>query len=69
MRRVNPIYIPRNQRVEEALSAASDHGDMAPFHALLAVLQRPFDEAPGQDRYAQPAHPALAAGYRTFCGT
>ena len=69
MRRVNPLYIPRNQRVEEALSAASDHGDMAPFHALLAVLQRPFDEAPGQDRYAQPAQPAQAAGYRTFCGT
>lgn len=69
MRRVNPIYIPRNQRVEEALSAASDHGDMAPFHALLAVLQHPFDEAPGQDRYAQPAQPAQAAGYRTFCGT
>jgi uncharacterized protein YdiU (UPF0061 family) len=42
---------------------------MAPFHALLAVLQHPFDEAPGQDRYAQPAHPAQAAGYRTFCGT
>ena len=58
MRRVNPLYIPRNQRVEEALSAASDHGDMAPFHALLAVLQHPFDEAPGQDRYAQPAQPA-----------
>lgn len=69
MRRVNPLYIPRNQRVEEALSAASDHGDMAPFHALLAVLQRPFDEAPGQDRYAQPAQLAQAAGYRTFCGT
>lgn len=69
MRRVNPIYIPRNQRVEEALDAASDHGDMAPFHDLLAVLQRPFDEAPGQDRYAQPAQPAQAAGYRTFCGT
>lgn len=69
MRRINPLYIPRNQRVEEALSAASDHGDMAPFHALLAVLQRPFDEAPGQDRYAQPAQPAQAAGYRTFCGT
>ena len=66
MRRVNPLYIPRNQRVEEALSAASD---MAPFHALLAVLQHPFDEAPGQDRYAQPAQPAQAAGYRTFCGT
>ena len=66
MRRANPMYIPRNQRVEEALSAASDDGNLAPFHALLAVVQRPFDEVPGQDRYAQPEH---VQGYRTFCGT
>ena len=69
MRRANPMYIPRNQRVEEALSAASDSGDLAPFHALLAVVQRPFDEAPGQVRYATPAHPDQARGYHTFCGT
>jgi uncharacterized protein YdiU (UPF0061 family) len=69
MRRANPVYIPRNQRVEDALSAASDSGDLAPFHALLAVVQRPFDEAPGQERYAQPAHPDQARGYHTFCGT
>ncbi len=69
MRRANPMYIPRNQRVEEALSAASDSGDLAPFHALLAVVQRPFDEAPGQVHYATPAHPDQARGYHTFCGT
>jgi len=69
MRRTNPVYIPRNQRVEEALSAASDDGNLAPFHALLAVVQHPFDEVAGQDRHAQPAHPSQAVGYRTFCGT
>jgi uncharacterized protein YdiU (UPF0061 family) len=60
------VYIPRNQRVEEALAAASDRGDLAPFRALLAVVQHPFDDVPGQARYAQPDAPM---GYRTFCGT
>jgi hypothetical protein len=44
--RVNPVYIARNHLVEEALAAATE-GDMAPFDALLAVLERPFDERPG----------------------
>jgi len=69
MRRANPLYIPRNQQVEEALSAASDDGNLTPFHALLAVVQHPFDEQPGQARYAQPAQPEHVQGYRTFCGT
>ena len=66
MRRANPVYIPRNQRVEDALAAASDRGDLVPFRALLAVVQQPFDEVPGQERYAQPDD---QLGYRTFCGT
>ncbi len=66
MRRANPVYIPRNQRVEEALAAASDRGDLAPFRVLLAVVQHPFDDVPRQVRYAQPD---AQKGYRTFCGT
>jgi len=69
MRRANPVYIPRNQLVEEALSAASEDGNLAPFHALLAVVQHPFEETPGQDRYAPAAPPDQVLGYRTFCGT
>jgi serine/tyrosine/threonine adenylyltransferase len=64
---VNPVYIPRNHLVEEALEAATA-GDTAPFHGLLEVLQRPFDRRPGLERYEQPA-PAELAPYRTFCGT
>jgi len=69
MRRVNPLYIPRNHRVEEALAAASDRGDLQPFRQLLAALQRPFDEEPARAAFAEPAPAALTAGYRTFCGT
>ena len=69
MRHVNPIVIARNHRVEEALSAASDQGDLGPFERLLAALGRPYDEAPELAAYAEPAPAAVTAGYRTFCGT
>jgi serine/tyrosine/threonine adenylyltransferase len=69
MRRVNPWLIPRNHRVEEALAAASDEGDLAPFEQLLQTLQRPFDEDPLLARYAEPASGAFMAEFRTFCGT
>ncbi len=69
MRAVNPIYIPRNHRVEEALAAAVEHDDLAPFEQLLNVLAQPFEERTGLGPYAEPAPAADAAGYRTFCGT
>jgi len=69
MRRVNPLYIPRNERVEEALAAATDTGDLGPFERLLEVITRPFDERPGFERYAEPAAAKYTSCYRTFCGT
>ncbi len=67
MDRVNPIYIPRNHMVEEALAAATE-GEIAPLHALVGVVAAPFDERPGLEAYAQPA-PRGGAPFRTFCGT
>ncbi len=67
MEGVNPVYIPRNHRVEEALAAATDD-DLGPFRRLLDVLAQPFDERPGLESYAAPAPPGFGA-YRTFCGT
>ena len=69
MRTVNPFVIARNHRVEEALAAASDHGDLAPFERLLDALRRPYDEAPELASYAEPAPAAITASYQTFCGT
>jgi serine/tyrosine/threonine adenylyltransferase len=67
MDRINPIYIPRNHHVEEALAAATA-GDLAPFRRLLDVLAAPFDERRGLEPYAAPA-PSGFGTYRTFCGT
>jgi uncharacterized protein YdiU (UPF0061 family) len=69
MRRVNPWLIPRNHRVEEALAAASDEGDLAPFEQLLNALRRPFVEDPALARYAESASGEFMAEFRTFCGT
>jgi uncharacterized protein YdiU (UPF0061 family) len=67
MDRANPIYIPRNHLVEEALSAATA-GDLDPLHQLLVAVTAPYDERPGLERYASPA-PEDFGTYRTFCGT
>jgi serine/tyrosine/threonine adenylyltransferase len=69
MRQVNPIYIPRNQRVEEALGAASERGDLQPFERLLAAITQPFEERAESELYALPAPAEVTACYKTFCGT
>jgi uncharacterized protein YdiU (UPF0061 family) len=67
MDRVNPVYIPRNHLVEEALAAATE-GDLDPLSRLLAAVTTPYDERPDRQRYAEPA-PEDFGTYRTFCGT
>ena len=67
MDRSNPVYIPRNHLVEEALAAATA-GDLAPLERLLDATGSPFSERPGLDRYAAPA-PEDFGPYQTFCGT
>lgn len=68
MNRVNPIYIPRNHKVEEALAAAVESQTLEPFENLLEVLEKPFDEKEGLEAYASLA-PESFGRYRTFCGT
>jgi serine/tyrosine/threonine adenylyltransferase len=68
MDRTNPVYIPRNHLVEEALAAGTD-GDLGPLHRLLDAVTDPYRERPGLERYAQPAPEDFGRTYRTFCGT
>ena len=68
MRSVNPAYIPRNHRVEAALSAAIDRDDFAPFEELLQVLDKPFEDRPQFAAYAEPPLPNERV-CQTFCGT
>ena len=68
MERVNPVYVPRNHLVEEALAAGAA-GDMGPFERLLKAVTSPFGERPGLEYFAAPAPQDFSATYRTFCGT
>ena len=69
LRAVNPVYIPRNHLLEEALDAASEQDNLKPFERLLQVLAQPFEEQPDCEHYARPASREFTACYRTFCGT
>lgn len=66
MNAVNPAYIPRNHRVEEALAAA-EQDDLVPLRELLAVLASPFEARAEWAKYSLP--PPDDRGYQTFCGT
>ena len=68
MRSVNPSVIPRNHRVEEALTAAVDDNDLSVMEQLLAALQSTYER---DEKYAEfrSTPPAGQAPYRTFCGT
>lgn len=68
MERTNPLYIPRNHKVEEALAAAVEADDLGPFNALLDIVRSPFTEIEAAQAYAEPASLG-GAPYQTFCGT
>lgn len=67
MRGVNPVFIPRNHRVEEAIVAARK-GDFAPFHKLNLVLSKPYEDQSAHLEFEQA--PLESEKVReTFCGT
>ena len=68
MRANNPAIIPRNHRVESALTAAAEQGDYAVLKQLLNALAEPYADLPQYDDYRKPpaAHERVC---ETFCGT
>ena len=68
MRSNNPLVIPRNHKVEEALEAASTKDDLIPVNNLLKVLKNPYTNQVGINSY-QTSPPPSKKVYKTFCGT
>jgi uncharacterized protein YdiU (UPF0061 family) len=68
MKQVNPLYIPRNHLIEEAIVAAVTDRDFSFFEQLTTLFEHPFDEQPGRERYTLPPEPAQVV-HQTFCGT
>ncbi len=67
MNSVNPLFIPRNHRVEQAIEAAVAD-DLGVFNDLNTALKNPFVEQPSLNRYAE-APEVQERVTRTFCGT
>jgi uncharacterized protein YdiU (UPF0061 family) len=68
MRAINPLFIPRNHRVQQAIDAFVGTGDLAPFETLLAVTSRPFEDSPEHTSYTLAPEPGEIVR-STFCGT
>tara|TARA_Y100001980_G_scaffold24393_1_gene7224 strand:- start:177 stop:635 length:459 start_codon:yes stop_codon:yes gene_type:complete len=68
MKKINPLYIPRNHLVEHALDEAVSNDNYKPFHNLLSYVTSPFDEISNSKEYTLPA-PITDKPYKTFCGT
>ena len=67
MKKSNPVVIPRNHRVEEALKSA-DNGDFTVMEKLLSILSNPYEYKEEMDEYTELAEPSDLP-YRTYCGT
>ena len=67
MKKTNPLVIPRNQKVEEALADA-DKGNLETMNKLLKVLSNPYSDQENIIEFQKPA-PISNEKYQTFCGT
>ena len=65
MLNVNPSVIPRNHKVEEALTAANND-DLKVMNKLLSVLDKPYENQKDIEEYQSPSD---NKNYQTFCGT
>ena len=63
----NPIIIPRNYKVEEALTAA-ENGDMSLVEILLKALEKPYENNSNLKDF-QITEKLNKSGYKTYCGT
>ena len=65
MKKNNPIVIPRNHKVEEALEAANNN-DLKPMNNLLSILKKPYMKQSNIENFQAPSN---NKNYQTFCGT
>ena len=67
MKSVNPLVIPRNHNVEEALLAANNN-DLTLLNKLIKILENPYQNQKDISDYQLPT-PLSNQKYQTFCGT
>ena len=68
MRSVNPIFIPRNHLVEQAIYSAVDKNDFSSMETLLELTSSPYLDRPSFEKYSAAPQPEERI-FQTFCGT
>ena len=68
MKKYNPVFIPRNHLVDEAIKKAVV-GDMSSFNKLLEILKKPYKNIYGLEEFMQPPSPNFEKCFQTYCGT
>lgn len=68
MKKVNPVIVARNHRVEAVLEIVKETGDLLLLNRFLAALANPFEFSSLQQEFV-PLPPPSSEPYRTFCGT
>ena len=68
MRKVNPLFIPRNHRVQQVIDDWVERADLGSLKTLLEVTRQPFDEHPNARDWARAPEPHEVI-QETFCGT
>ena len=65
----NPLFIPRNHIVEEALTMIDENENYELLYKLLDVLKNPYSKNENKEKFQLPANSLFAKEYKTFCGT
>ena len=68
MQKTNPVIIPRNYIVEEALFDATNKNDLSKLKRLMRAMESPYKNHPDQIMFQATPEPSEKI-YQTFCGT
>ncbi len=63
----NPLIIPRNNFVEEALNFATKNNDLSKIHDLLKIMKNPYNYSDNIINFQKPGNSEKK--YTTYCGT
>ena len=68
MKKQNPVFIPRNHLVDEAIEKAIN-GNIEPYNNLLEILSKPYQYRNGLDKFLSPPTQKFEECFQTYCGT
>ena len=68
MRKNNPVFIPRNNLVDDAIKKAVN-GNTDHFNRLLKIFSTPYQYKEGLDKFMKPPEKKFEESFQTYCGT